>query len=216
MRFITIFRNVVVIVSVLSVLSCTKHYIPKTGDLVFQDLDCGDLCNAIEKVTQGVNGASFSHVGVIDVEKDTAFVLEAIGPGVIKTPFIKFLDRSRDTVGNPKVMVGRLKDESQTNIPEAIKYCKSLLGKPYDDAFDISNQKYYCSELVYYAFRNSKGGYLFELKPMTYNDPATGKIFPAWDTYFNELHVPVPEGKPGLNPGGISRSPAIKIVFSYY
>jgi len=37
----------------------------------------------------------------------------------------------------------------------------------------------------------------------------------VWKTYFAELGVPVPEGKPGLNPGGISRSPVLRIVHAY-
>ena len=33
----------------------------KEGDLLFQDLNCGELCDAIETVTQGVDGKDFSH-----------------------------------------------------------------------------------------------------------------------------------------------------------
>ncbi|MHC4724324.1 MAG: hypothetical protein ACYS9V_08765 [Planctomycetota bacterium] len=38
---------------------------PKEGDLLFQDLDCGPLCDAIEKVTTGYQGSNFSHVGIL-------------------------------------------------------------------------------------------------------------------------------------------------------
>ena len=37
----------------------------RTGDLLFQDIDCGGLCDAIEKVTAGVKGYHFSHVGLV-------------------------------------------------------------------------------------------------------------------------------------------------------
>ena len=38
---------------------------------------------------------------------------------------------------------------------------------------------------------------------------------PAWVDYFRDLNAPVPEGEPGVNPGGISRSPKVAIVHSY-
>ena len=36
----------------------------KTGDLLFQNLDCGSLCDAIETVTEGYNAQKFSHIGL--------------------------------------------------------------------------------------------------------------------------------------------------------
>lgn len=76
----------------------------KHGDLLFQDLNCGGLCDAIESVTEGIDGRDFSHCGIIGMEKDSIFVLEAIGPGVIKTPVQKFFSRS----GQENVVVLRL------------------------------------------------------------------------------------------------------------
>jgi len=50
---------------------------------------------------------------------------------------------------------------------------------------------------------------------MTFKSPGTGNTFPEWQEYFSGLGVPVPEGQPGINPGGISRSYAIDIVHEY-
>ena len=44
----------------------------KNGDLLFQDLDSSPLCDAIEKVTQGVNNQDFSHVGIC-IKKNSDF-----------------------------------------------------------------------------------------------------------------------------------------------
>ena len=90
------------------------------------------------------------------------------------------------------------------------------MNKPYDDGFDLQNERYYCSELVYFAFIDALGKHLFTLNSMTFKDPDTGKTFPAWEDYFKKLSLPIPEGKPGLNPGSISRSPIIDIVYRYY
>jgi hypothetical protein len=209
-------RAIILITTTILLLSCTRKYIPKTGDILFQDLDCGELCDAIEKVTTGINETNLSHVGVVSIEHDSAYVYEAIGSGVSKTPFDVFRNRSVDALGNPKILAGILKQEFQYTIPPAVESIKKLMAKPYDSEFDINNESYYCSELVYFAFRDSTGKYLFELKPMTFRDPETRQTFPSWENYFKNLQVPVPEGKPGINPGGISRSPLIDIIFKFY
>src|SRR5690606_33541630 len=49
----------------------------------------------------------------------------------------------------------------------------------------------------------------------TFNDPDTGQPFPAWVEYYRDLGIPIPEGEPGLNPGGMSRSPHLDIVYAY-
>lgn len=192
-------------------------FTPQTGDLLFQDLDGSPLCDAIEKVTQGYNGAHFSHVGI--AAKNNAgdvVVIEAGGKGVVATPLAKFLAKSHDSEGCPKVLVARLLPEYRHLIPPAIAEAQKLMGKPYDRVFDIDNDKYYCSELVYIIFRQANGGQaVFELQPMTFRDQQTGKTLKTWEDYFARLGEPIPEGKPGINPGGISRSPILEIVHIY-
>lgn len=186
------------------------------GDLVFQDADCGSFCEAIGKVTQSYGGKRFSHVGLIKIEDTSVYVLEAVGKGVLKTPISAFLQKSLNEKGKPKVMVGRPVQALQQFIPKAIESAESRLGKTYDEVFDIQNDSYYCSELIYFAFKEASGQELFKLEPMTFCDPATKKTFGVWEEYYKSLGQPIPEGQPGLNPGGISRSKLIEIVHSYY
>lgn len=189
----------------------------KPGDILFQDSDCGPFCDAIEKVTEGIDGAKFSHVGlVIPNDENKMVVIEAITKGVAETPLDSFFSRSYDEYNNSKVVVGRLKEEHQKLISDAIKFSRTKLGLSYDDVFDITNNKYYCSELIYDAFKYANNARpIFELQPMTYKDPNTNDTFPIWEDYFKNLHVPIPEGEPGLNPGGMSRSDYIDIVHVY-
>ena len=189
----------------------------KRGDILFQDSDCGAPCKAIEKVTTGYKGANLSHVGIAEQNNDENWiVIEAISDGVVKTPLGEFLNRSLDAEGKPKVLVGRVVEKYQSLLPEALKEAQKLLGKPYDEVYKLGNGSYYCSELIYEIFKRANNGEpIFKLYPMTFKDPETRKTFPAWVDYFNELNEQIPEGEPGLNPGGISRSPAIRIVHCY-
>jgi len=192
-------------------------FVPKTGDLLFQDLDCGSICDAIESVTTGFAGADFSHVGIVARDSSNrVIVIEAMSGGVQAGPLNDFLDRSFDADGRPKVAAGRLKKPFRNLIPLALEKARQLEGKPYDKLFVIGNDAYYCSELVYEIFLGANNNEpVFTLHPMTFKDPETGIILPAWQQYFAELGTAVPEGQLGINPGGISRSPFLTIVHLY-
>lgn len=208
------------IVLILIFSSCSHNEFKlQKGDLLFQDLDCGELCDAIEKVTTGVNGAKFSHVAIVSkIDNDgKAYVIEAYDK-VEETPVSEFLKRSHDDKGNPKVVVAKLLPEYQYLIPVAVNRAYKLLGKKYDSKFDLNDDSYYCSELIYDIFKYYDKGKkieLFPLNSMTFKDPDTGEIMNVWKKYFKELGIPVPEGKPGINPGAISRSPKLKVVHVY-
>lgn len=189
----------------------------KPGDILFQDSDCGPFCESIEKVTFGIQGSKFSHVGiVVPAKNNELIVIEAVTAGVVETSLDDFFMRSFDENNNSKVVVGRMKKEHEQLIPEAIEFAKTKLGLAYDEVFDISNNKYYCSELIYDAFKFANNNEpIFQLQPMTYKDPDTNATFPIWKDYFENLKVPIPEGEPGLNPGGMSKSDFIGIVHFY-
>jgi len=179
----------------LNTIAQTDHL--KEGDLLFQHLSCGDFCEAIEKVTPAYQNMHFAHVGIlIKNEQNQWVVAEAVSKGVCITNLDTFINRS----GKKNIYVGRVKPEYK--IP-ALKEIEKYVGKPYDTVFDINNNAYYCSELVYFLYKNKNGKSIFQLNPMTYKDPETGKYFPAWVAYFKKMDQPIPEGKPGLNPGSM-------------
>ncbi|NSW45149.1 MAG: hypothetical protein HPY79_04985 [Bacteroidales bacterium] len=168
----------------------------KEGDLLFQHLSCGNFCDAIEAVTPAYNGMHFAHVGIlIKNEQKQWVVAEAISKGVYLTPLDTFISRS----GTKNIYVGRLKPKYK--LP-TLKEIEKYIGKPYDTVFNIHNDAYYCSELVYFLYFYSNKP-IFNLSPMTFKEPKTHNYFPAWIEYFNKMHQPIPEGEPGLNPGSI-------------
>lgn len=187
------------------------------GDLLFQDLDGSPLSDAIETVTDGVGGTRFSHVAmVVSAGGGEPQVIEAGGRGVVITPLGKLLARSHDAAGRPKVIVGRLDERYRPLIPAALAYAQQQLGKPYDKPYVMREDAFYCSELLYFAFAHANAGQpLFLTGPMTFKDPSTHEFFPAWVEHYRNLGAPIPEGEPGLNPGGMSRAHCVKIVAAY-
>lgn len=183
----------------------------KSGDLIFQHLACGPLCEAIDAVTQGYQGQKFNHMGMVYLRNDTTYIIEASGKDVHLSRLDVFLSKS----SSPHY-VGRLKKKYKNLIRRALTFCIHQFGVAYDDEYLYDNGKYYCSELIYDGFKYANEDKpFFELFPMTYKQPGSSSYFPAWQAYFDKLGMPVPEGKPGCNPGGISLSDKIDILGIY-
>ncbi|HYG16154.1 MAG TPA: YiiX/YebB-like N1pC/P60 family cysteine hydrolase [Bacteroidia bacterium] len=186
----------------------------QSGDLIFQDLDCGELCDAIEKVTTGYKGKSFSHIGLVYDRVDSVFVIEAVGAGVRLTPLESFLNRNRDENGVPKVIIGRLKKEYRKLNDSAISFAVQKRGTAYDHEFIYNNGKYYCSELIYDAYKYANNNQpFFQLEPMTFKDTVSHQTLPVWETYYSKMGIDIPEGQPGCNPAGLSRSDKLEIIW---
>jgi hypothetical protein len=209
-------KNYFFIILIYSILlsSCLpkKKFELQEGDLLFQDLDSSPICDAIELVTLGYKDASLSHIGLVVLDNDTLKVLEAIPPKVVLTDIKSFFNRSFDTEGRSKIIVGRLKDEFQHTIKDAIIYAKSKIGMKYDEVFLMNNNTYYCSELIFEAFEKDS---IFKLKPMTFLHPETNDTLSVWRNYYSKLGVEIPQNEPGINPGIMSLSNKIEMIYLY-
>ena len=188
----------------------------ETGVILFQDGNDNGFNDAVKGVTSSVDGYNFSHCGIYYVDTNgKKSVIEAFNDGVVLTDIDVFMNRYLTNDLKPKIVVGRLVDTLHSLIPYAIKNALIHLGKSYDYEFDLENDKIYCSELIYFAYRYNSGDYIFETNPMTFIC-VDNEVQSYWQEYFKLLGVPVPEGKEGINPGAISRSKHIKIVHYYY
>ena len=179
---------------------------------MFQDLDSGPLCEAIELVTPGYKNGNFSHIGLIVNSKGKLKVLEAIPPKVTLSEIEDFLSKSKDKDKNPKVIVGRLKNYHQKNIKKAIRFANKKIGEKYDDLFLINNERYYCSELIYEAFLEDS---VFKLQPMNFLSPNSNDTLKIWKDYYLKLGFSVPQNELGINPGIMSLSENLDIVHIY-
>lgn len=189
----------------------------ESGDLLFQDMDCGELCDAIEVVTPTVNERHLSHVALAYVVKDSIWVIESWENNVHLLPISAFMNRSVNGSGKPKVMVGRVSADYQNLAGRAVGFALEQRGRPYDKEMEYDNNKYYSSELIFDAFKAAnKGRALFDVQEMNFSDPKNWKILPFWKDYFDELKIKVPEGKTGFNAAALANDDNVEIVASFY
>ena len=200
-------KKTIAFIFFFSFVGFSQNITLKSGDLLFQSMNCGPLCEAINEVTSGYQGHDFSHLGLVYIKNDSILVIEASGSSVKITPYETF-----KTYTAEKMFVGRLKRKYRALIPEAIAFALQQIGVPYDEEYVYNNGKYYCSELLYDAFLYANKKALFDLFPMTFKSPKTEEYFEVWVDYYKKLNIEIPEGKPGCNPGGISTSDKLKII----
>lgn len=186
-------------------LSCASE-----PDLVSQ-LQEGDLLfclspdgNDITDVTEGIDGARIDHVGIV-VGSD---VLEAVHDGVVLTSIDSFLSR-RDSL----VMAARLIDT--LGLHRSVERALQYLGRPYDFLFMPDDSAFYCSELVQACYLDAEGQQVFPTIPMSFHDE-TGKVTSYWKDYYARRGLEVPEGAPGSNPGNLSRSRKLRMLFRFF
>ena len=79
-----------IILFLISSFSFAQNVKLKTGDILFQSMNCGPLCEAINEVTQGYQGKDFSHLGIVYIQNDSIYVIEAGGKAVKMTPYETF------------------------------------------------------------------------------------------------------------------------------
>ncbi len=188
------------------------------GDLLFNVVSPSrdGIAKAIVTVTEGVDLQQVSHVAIVCKEADGKFyALEATTRhGVCLTPIDSFLLHSdHSPEGLPLLLLGRLKDPS--HVAASVEKAKTYLGRPYDFQYEPSDSAIYCSELVHYSYFSSTGEMLFPQQPMSFHDQ-TGQVTQFWKDYYQQWNMAVPEGEPGTNPGGISRSDKINIIGKFF
>jgi uncharacterized protein YycO len=141
----------------------------QNGDLIFQV-----SLSAQSKAIQLATHSQYSHCGIIYKEGKDYFVFEAIQP-VQKTPFAKWVARGEGS----HYVVKRLKEADKVLTPATLKKMKNIAqamaGKNYDLYFEWSNDRIYCSELIWKIYKESTGleiGQLQQLKDFDLSTPS--------------------------------------------
>ena len=122
--------------------------IVQEGDVIFQTTQSRQ-----SPLIQLATRSKISHCGIVVMKNGKPYVLETLNTLKL-TPLNKFVARGKG---------GRywLKRSDKENIK--IRY-DHYLGKPYDVAFRLDNDIYYCSELVYDIYKKQLGIELCEPK----------------------------------------------------
>lgn len=209
------------IMAVLALYSCNRSeeaFELRSGDLLFSvGSGNSELLAAIQVSTSEKEEVPFSHVGIVSVEQDHIYVIEATSPeGVVRRTLDDFFDEAASLEGKKLIAVGRLHPEWQYTISPALEAAVQYLGKEYDYLYDESNDAYYCSELVRKVFIDSAGNPIFEPLAMSFKNKVTGETDHYWTEHFSQRNSSVPEGEPGTNPADMARSGLIQIVHTYY
>lgn len=147
----------IVITSVFIFLSATKSPVLdtitktqtnfKNGDIIFQTSQ-SEQCEAVRIATN----SKFSHCGIIFIENGKTYVYEAVQP--VKMTLLS--DWIQHGEGN-KYAVKRLQNADKVLNNDVIQkmksYGKTMNNKDYDIYFEWSNDKIYCSELVWKIYK---------------------------------------------------------------
>lgn len=144
----------------------------RDGDIIFQTSRSSQSI-AIQRATL----SQYSHMGIIFFSKGKPYVYEAMNI-VQYTPLKRWIARGE----GGRYVVKRLRDSDRILSPEAVAKLKQAAsryeGKPYDLAFEWSDDRIYCSELVwkiYYCGLNLQIGKLQKLREFNLTDPAVRK-----------------------------------------
>ena len=123
----------------------------KSGDLIFQT-----SLSAQSKAIQLATNSKYSHCGLIFKEGKDYYVFEAVQP-VKSTPLDKWIARGKDG----KYVIKRLKNGTEVLTSAVLEKMKQIgdkfNGKNYDLTFEWSDDKIYCSELIWKIYQRGAG-----------------------------------------------------------
>ena len=184
-----------------SSLLAIADYEPREGDVIFQSLPRNAVVNAIEGATE----SPYSHCGIVAKQNGKWVVLEALH-GVEVTPVSQFLLRGR----RQGFAVCRFRKEHQKHIPEILKAAREMLGRPYDSRYRMDDEKIYCSELIWKAYKKVTRSELG--KPVALQTLKWGPYRPVIEALEGG---PVPLNRMMITPADMARAKQLKLVYAY-
>jgi len=123
----------------------------QNGDLIFQT-SRSSQSRAIQLAT----GSKYSHCGIVYVEKGELYVFEAVQP-VKTTPLQQWIQRGE----GGHYVVKRLRNADAVLTEKTLQAMRregeKFKGKGYDLAFEWSDEKIYCSELIWKIYQRATG-----------------------------------------------------------
>lgn len=148
------FKALIVVLANLFVASGVLAYTPAAGDIVFHT-----STSAQSVAVQSATHSRYSHMGIVLIKEGRPVVLEAVQP-VKYTDLKTWLNRGKGQQYVIKRLTSPIKPAAVSKLDQE---AKRYLGKPYDLTFEWSDDRIYCSELVWKLYKSALG---IELAPL--------------------------------------------------
>lgn len=156
-------RNVILLVVLCLGITGCKNAPPvklQDGDIIFHT-----SVSSQSQAVQAATRSAYSHMGLIYRNGQKFYVFEAIQP-VKMTPLQDWIKRGKDH----HYVVKRLRNAKEVLSTKNIGKMKAegakYLGKSYDLYFEWSDERIYCSELVWKTYKNALNIEIGELQRM--------------------------------------------------
>lgn len=185
---------------------CSRsEYEPHDGDIIFRTSRSAQS-QAIQLATK----SRYSHMGIVYVRNGRPFVFEAVQP-VKLTPLAAWIARGE----HGHFVAKRLRDAAARLSIDALRRMRAagepFLGKNYDLYFEWSDDRIYCSELVWKIFDRGAGVKLGRLQTLSEFDLAHPAVRSKLKERYGN-HVSLQEIV--ISPAAIFEDPRLQTVYA--
>ncbi|PID55634.1 hypothetical protein CSB45_15075 [candidate division KSB3 bacterium] len=149
-------------------IGCRSEYEAHNGDIIFQT----SLSRQSIAIQQATN-SKYSHVGIVYLKNNNAFVYEAVEP-VKLTPLKKWIAQGKGKHFSVKRLANAENILTEKAVQRLLQVGKIFEGKQYDLYFEWSDETIYCSELVWKIYKralNIEVGNLQKMDEFNFSDP---------------------------------------------
>lgn len=198
---------------IFSLVLLTLLGLPTCGDSLTDQLRDGDIIFHTSRSVQSIaiqkaTHSKYSHMGIIFFRDGKPYVYEAIKT-VQYTPLKEWVARGE----GGHYVIKRLADADRILTPQTVAKlrhtAKRFQGKPYDLAFEWSDERMYCSEPVWKIYDRGIGmqvGQLQKLREFDLSDPVVKSKMK--ERYGN--HIPMEETV--ISPGEMFSAVSLRVV----
>jgi len=177
----------------------------QSGDIIFH-VSLSGQGKAIQLATK----SKYTHCGIIYEENGQFWVYEAIQP-VQKTPLKEWIQRG----DKQHYVIKRLKNASQILTPDILKqmkeYGQAFQGKNYDIYFSWTDERIYCSELVWKIYHKITGIQIGKLQKLREFDLTSSEVKQKMKERYGN-NIPLDESV--ISPASIFHSELLTTVIS--
>ena len=199
-------RFTIILMVAVQLLGCLAEsdYQPRNGDIIFQTSRSSQSM-AIQLATK----SPYSHIGIVYILDDAPFVFEAVQP-VKLTPLDEWVAQG----DRGHFVVKRLRDADSVLSADKLAKMRSigeaLVGRDYDLYFEWSDDRIYCSELVWKVFDKGAGIQLGERETFADFDFSHPAVQEKVKERFGD-HLPMDEVI--VSPAAIFKAPNLETVY---